>query len=80
MKDLFYFSYINHTLRSKDIKNIFTRQTIIRDVKQSVISYNKSWILPCQGTFIVFKIRTSIMTIEYWLCYNYDFISFNNYE
>jgi hypothetical protein len=55
MKDLFYFGYINHTLRSKDIKNIFTRQTIIRDVKQSVISYNKSWILPCQGTFIIVK-------------------------
>jgi len=52
MKDSFYFGHINHTLRSRDIKTIFTNRTIIRDVEQGLISWHNDqkqiweWFLP----------------------------------
>lgn len=40
MKDSFYFGHINHILRSKDIKKIFTHRTAIRDLEQCLISWH----------------------------------------
>ncbi|CAF1379550.1 unnamed protein product [Rotaria sordida] len=40
MKDSFFFGHINHTLRSKNIKDIFTHRTIIRDVERNLISWH----------------------------------------
>ncbi|UJR12922.1 hypothetical protein I4U23_017096 [Adineta vaga] len=42
MKDSFYFSRINRTLRSRSIKDVFTHRTIFRDVEQSLISWHNN--------------------------------------
>ncbi|CAF3384993.1 unnamed protein product [Rotaria sp. Silwood2] len=40
MKDSFYFGHINRTLRSENIKDIFTHRAIICDVEQSLVSWH----------------------------------------
>ncbi|CAF3359945.1 unnamed protein product [Rotaria sp. Silwood2] len=40
MKDSFYFDHINRTLRSENIKDIFTHRAIICDVEQSLVSWH----------------------------------------
>ncbi|CAF1234288.1 unnamed protein product [Rotaria sp. Silwood1] len=69
MKDSFYFGHINHTLRSKDIKNIFTHRTIIRDVEQSLISwhYDQKQVWKCLLPMNVYRgQKTSKQELKSW--------------
>ena len=69
MKDSFYFGHINRILRSRDIQEIFTHRTLIRDLEQCLISWHSDQELVWDVLLPMYVYRgqkTSKQELEFW--------------